>query len=825
MEEFKTSVKKAAAILASPFNPYPSKNARQKRIIKILDSVIFWAIFLVFFLVPVFFTFLSAQGAGFDKIMLFYFLTLIGLVAWAAKGIIAGELKIKRTPLDWPIIGLLAVFIISAILSISQRDSLVGFYGGSARSLVAVIFFISFYYFLVSNIDIGKLKKIFWAFFASGALVSFCALFHLLDISAPFFPALPAGGRFIGFNPLESLSALSIFLIAFLPLAVIGFAYFKDVEPKIEKKSAVIAVRILGGVIILSIFTILAVLGGFVFWPAAIAAMAVVLMFLLAKIVKSGEENISIPLAIFLLSIILLVIGNFNLIKMDLPTEVSLSRGLSWDIAKSAVKESPLFGTGLSTFYYDFSRFRGAEFNSSPLWNVRFDNASGLFFELLATVGIAGVLAVTILILTLISICFMALTRSDKRDIQLILLASFAGFIALIIFASLFSFNNSVIISAVLLSLLAAVSALTIYPEKLGVLMLSFKVSVKYALALSAIFLAVSAGVVILFIVGAKTYLADVYAAQYIKTDNLEEKIDKLGKATRLSPGRDAYYMALANQYMSLANKEAAGDDKREEIINSINSAINAAKNGVAANPQKASNLEALALIYENASFYSAGALELAEDVYNKIIELEPDNPAPFVRIALVNMARANSQADEKEKTNFINEAIKKYDEATLKKADLAPAYYGKAIAYEKLNNLNEAIEQLKRAISISDNVDYKFELGRLYFNRGVAQASLAQTAAENITKGESGEEELSVEQRAVANVISRNADLNAAEQVFLNIMSLSPSHANSLYSLALLYQKTGETENAKRMVKNLLEVLQDESVKQAVRQQFPGLY
>ena len=113
-------------------------------------------------------------------------------------------------------------------------------------------------------------------------------------------------------------------------------------------------------------------------------------MFFLAKIIKISNNNLLIPLTAFLALIILLVLGNFNVASLNLPAEVSLSRGASYHIAKASIMEHPLLGSGPSTFYYSFSKFRDAGFNSSPLWNVNFESASGLVFELAATVGPIG---------------------------------------------------------------------------------------------------------------------------------------------------------------------------------------------------------------------------------------------------------------------------------------------------------------------------------------------------------------------------------------------------------------------------------------------------
>jgi tetratricopeptide (TPR) repeat protein len=244
---------------------------------------------------------------------------------------------------------------------------------------------------------------------------------------------------------------------------------------------------------------------------------------------------------------------------------------------------------------------------------------------------------------------------------------------------------------------------------------------------------------------------------------------------------------------------------------------------------------EALALIYENASFYTRGALEFAEQYYNKVIDLEPFNPVPNLRLALVNMARSNAETDTKEKEYYINEAIKRYDEAITKKNDFAAAYYGKAVAYEQLKKYDESIEQMKSAVVYaSQNIDYQFELGRLMFNRGVTKPNLEQTASKQITEGDLNDkqktggtrEDLSVQpDQSTGSAMLLNEDMKIAEQIFLGILQQNPNHANALYSLGLLYQKSNQTDNAKLVIKKLLEVVQDEPTKDAVKKQFPGLY
>ena len=295
----------------------------------------------------------------------------------------------------------------------------------------------------------------------------------------------------------------------------------------------------------------------------------------------------------------------------------------------------------------------------------------------------------------------------------------------------------------------------------------------------------------------------------------------------------------MANYYINLANREVEAQGNYE---NYLSLAISRARQAIEISPNKASVNEAAALIYENSSFYARGSLEWAENYYDKVIKLDANNPIPYLRIALINMARAKIETDEEEKKYYISEAIKKYEIATQKKQDLAAGYYGKAIAYETLANIDEAIEQLKKAvISNRNNVDYYFELGRLYFNRGITPR-LAQTASDDITINDvvpdedvnsedsagdeaDGEEKLSVESESAIQpssaIVSRNEDINLAEQIFLRIVQQVPNHANAHYSLAMIYQKIGETDKMEMVANSLSSILSDEETKKAVKQQF----
>jgi tetratricopeptide (TPR) repeat protein len=802
-----------------------------------LDNAIYGIIAAIFFLSPIFFTGLVAQGVGFEKMSMFYFLVLLGSVIWVLKGFLKGELDLKRTPLDIPIIATIAIFIVSTVMSISQKDSLIGAYGNPSKSLIAVIVFTLFYYLVSNNIDIKRAKLYFLSFAASIFLL---AVYSFLQLQQIFIVPMDFTKN-LSFNPVGSLSGLSMALCIAVPLLTVLAAQTRSIFPNLDEKLS-IALKVVSLIALLATVIVLVLLNVFTYWLAIILSSVIILIFFMAKILPISSSNLFISLAVFFVAIVFFMFGNSPLIDLNLPTEISLSRSASVDIAIASLKENPLLGSGPSTFYYSFSKFKSPDFNATPLWNVRFDSASGSLFELLSTVGVLGTLGVVVIGLIILSLAFLTLLKTKSKELNPLMLGLLASFITMLLLSALFAQNNSLIIINILVAILTMGTAITIYPEKFQNIHLSFRAAPKYALALSAISLTVFAGVIVLFTVGFKTYVADVHAKAALMTDDNNVKVESLNKAIQLAPYQDKYFLSLANSYIALANQAVVDNKESSEINMKLSSSIENGKKAVELAPNSASNNESLALIYENASFYTRSTLELAEQSYNKLAELEPVNPTPFMRIALVNMARANLQKEEEEKKYYINEALKFYDKTIEKKSDLAAAHYGKAVAYEKLNDVDKSIEEMKQVTLLaSSNVDYHFELGRLLFNRGIASAGLGQTATEDIAMKEintvndgSPESQAGAVPPGTISVqpakdsgakIEQNDDLIAAEQIFLSIYKQNDKHANAIYSLAVLYKKIGKTDQTDLMVKALMNVVDDQATKDALKQQFPDSF
>lgn len=808
--------------------------AEKRFLIGLCDLVITGSAALIFASIPAFFTGLVAQGFVFEKVILMYLLVLLGLVAWITKGVARGELNIIRTPLDIPLLGLAIVLLVSSVFSVDPLSSFVGSFGATAKTFIGFLVYVMFYYIVVNNVTPRRLN-IYAGAFAFGAILT--VIYAALQLSGVYILPFEIT-KAASFNPIGSSSSLGIFVAAILPfLTVLVPGIFSNERETTGQKVGAIVMQVFVAIGVIVALFVLFLLNNFVTWWIAVFGMAFVLMFILSGVVTLQQRDTILPVAVFLALMILLVGGNFNLIQAQLPAEVSLTKTLSWNIAQESLKRDPLFGSGLATFDYSFVRYRGSDFNASNLWNVRFDASNGSLFELLATAGVLGTFGFVAIGLIVASVAFISLTKSKEKGLTILLLGSFASLIIITLNTLTAAVAGTIVLVTVLFGVFTMALVVVSYPEKFKEFSLSFRSSPKYALALSSLFLLVSAGVVVLFTSGFKIYLADVFALKAVAAED-EAAIAYLERAIATTDYQDQYYLRLARLYMGMANQLVAdgGEDMDvQKIQNFLSLAIAAGKRAVDLAPNSVVNKETLALIYENAAAYNVGgALQWAEKFYTDIIGLEPDNPTAYVRLAVINMAYANAEEAEGERKHFLEEALKFYDQAIAKKSNLAAAYYGKAVVHERLGNFDEAVAGIGQAVAAApDNIDYHYESGRMLFNRGVAGATSGGQAAPEIVapsvEEEGGEDsDLSVAEPAsppaATGQITMNDDLQAAEAIFKQIVAVSPSHANAVYSLALIYEVTGNKAEARSYYEKLVEIVPDQATKDAILKKLSSL-
>ncbi len=745
--------------------------AKPKLIVKIFDKVISVSIFAIFFGLPLFFTGLTFQGVVFEKQIYFYFWILLALVAWAAKGVVSGEMKIRRTPLDIPIAVFLAIYILSTIFSVDRWHSFWGFFGDPSRGLMNIIALIIAYYLIVSHFDAKRLKIILVAVISSGFLASVWMTLGILGIK--FLP-----DKLMNFAPLSligSVSGAGAYFSLLIPL-IITVIFVVRASEKINKNLKIGLTIVLLAGLALDLFLLLA-LYAFVPWIGLLIGIGFFLIYILSRIVRPIETWTWLPMAVFVLVMTILMIGTVNIAKVRLPIEVSPAYNISWQIGKDAVKDKFILGSGPATYGYDFSLHRPQNFNENIFYNLRFYQGTGVLSEAVPAMGALGGIAVVLLILSFVGVTAYLLTTGKEKN-KIYSLGFVISVLIVLIYAVTSRVEGTILILGSLLGIVTMASILWESASEENYLNLSLKASPKYALALAFVFMVVSAGVAFLFVFVGKTFVADVYAGSAVRQDQITEQgsIAKLAKAINLYNKEGRYYTRAGQEFMVLSNNELLKgeqdrnlDDLRRYLNNSIAFSVRGRdlmKNDVLA-------VETLAQVYENAGLYVADSLKLAEDTYKRAQELEPFNPNYYLKLGQIKVSQAVASKDENEKKQLTQDAKDLFQKSVDEKSNYAPGYYNLALIDEALGSVDAAIDDMTKSVSLDrNNVTYVFNLGRLYQTRG---------------KGD---------------------DNKNAEDLFKQVLGVNDKEINAHFSLGLLYEKTNRKSDAVSEYQEVLNLL-----------------
>jgi tetratricopeptide (TPR) repeat protein len=427
--------------------------------IKLLNRIIEFSFYGIFFLVPLFFTNNTSELFEFNKLWLTFALTIIIGVAWALKMFSNGEFRIQRTPLDIPIVLFFLALVLSTIFSWDRHTSLWGYYSRFNGGLFSMASYIFLYYAFVSNLnDIKMVRRNILISIASGVIVALwglpahfgydptCKLFRgTLDVSCwteDFQPKVRI------FSTMGQPDWLGAYLALLIPM-VVAFAMelnpFKKDRRELLKFIAFKVVFVLFFVDVLftrSRSSILAVIASLIlmlvlnhlrvdrkrvkdvlfFWRkdnstrslVAFVIGAIFLCFLIgvtfSKIEKYSLAN-------------LLSTNKTAAPQTTTPTFASELGGTDsgkirlyvWEGAINAFVRNPLFGTGLETYAFSYYKYKPVGQNLTSEWNFLYNKAHNEFLNYLATTGIFGFASYIAMIgLFLFSFVLLSVNRQKK---------------------------------------------------------------------------------------------------------------------------------------------------------------------------------------------------------------------------------------------------------------------------------------------------------------------------------------------------------------------------------------------------------------------------
>jgi tetratricopeptide (TPR) repeat protein len=172
---------------------------------------------------------------------------------------------------------------------------------------------------------------------------------------------------------------------------------------------------------------------------------------------------------------------------------------------------------------------------------------------------------------------------------------------------------------------------------------------------------------------------------------------DTLIETVQANPYRDTYRVAYSQTNMLIANTLASNKDisdaDRNTVTQLVQQAIREAKNAVALNPTKVTNVENLASIYRNLLNFAQGADAWTIAAYQQAVILDPVNPN--LRIALGGVYFAQKNFDE---------ATQIFQTAVDLKPDLANAHYNLAAALREKGQYERALASLNQVMQLIED-------------------------------------------------------------------------------------------------------------------------
>lgn len=506
------------------------------------------------------------------------------------------------------------------------------------------------FYFVINQFSKKGKNSVLTALFASGILLTISILLTQLGIFAKI-PQLPAFMKDATFNPLGGNLQSIIYLLAILPIGIAQVIKEKDLAKR-------------------------------TFFGVASAVLVFGMVVVGINMLPGKPQSILLP-----------------------------TWQTSWEIVIETLKKSPILGAGPANYLSAFNLYRPLAYNATNLWQLRFSSANNYYFTLITEVGLVGLAAMVILLIS----AYKKLAHDFRNKAwEEISLAILIVALALVPAAPTLIF--------LLMVLLAAFSgseekSLTIATN-----------GVPAAIVASPIFIAIIA----LAFFGTKAVRAENYfqkALTALAANDAKNTYDYMVKAENLNPYVDRYHASMAQIDLALANSLAAKKDitdtDKNTITQLVQQAISEGKATVTLNIARSGNWEVLAQVYRSILSFAQGADQYAIDTYTQAVALDPINPD--LRISLGGVYYALGKYDD---------AVSAFQLAVVAKNNLANAHYNLAATYAAKKDYDKAITEMNTVLTLvpADSDDYKTATTVLGQLKAQKPADTGKSTTENLT-------------------------------------------------------------------------------------------
>lgn len=674
----------------------------KENLLPVVNASIKLGLSFIAFLIPIFFLTNFVDFFELPKQILLIVTTSILTILWVCKFILEKEVRIVKTPVDFPLLGLLIVYILSTFFSISQYTSLVGFFGRYHLSLVSFVCYFLLFYIATSNLKtVKETLNVVWAFLASSALLSFLSILYYFGVYILNIDTF----NIRNFTPVGNGSGLTLLIAMALPVVLSLIVYSKETLTK----AALSALAVL-------LFVPIILINSLTAWIALAVGLIVLALFTYSSSLKENNAYLlGIALAVVVVSLLNYMPFSrevLTFLKVDYQKETQLDLGNSWAVATSSVRDYPLIGSGPSTFLYDFTRYRPAAYNLSDAWNVRYVVSNNDYLQILTTLGIVGFLSYLTFVLGFVFFAVRKALRGEKTEehpLKVGLTASIAAF-----FIGTLLIPSSTATFAIFILLFGALLALEKLVGKEWVSDLRFSLKLGKAGSIEEAkdimpYLITIPGIVLSIALIFFTYkfaAANFYykkSLDAISQNNGSDALKYQNLSITTNPYQDVYHLAAAQTSLSIANnlatKKDLTDQEKQLISSLLDQAVREARSAATVNPLNVLNWEGLASIYRSIAGAVQGAGDWSLSSFQTAINIDPPNPQ--LRLDAGGLFYAAAQYDL---------ALDYFRQAVNLKPNLPNAHYNLANAFKQLGKFNEAWVEYQTTLTLitADSDDAK---------------------------------------------------------------------------------------------------------------------
>ncbi len=375
---------------------------------------------LLFFLLPLVFSFSTSELFEFPKIILLYFSTTLLVTIHLISFAFGNVPLFKKTSLTLPLILFLASQVISTIFSIDPHMSLNGYYSRFNGGLLSSLCYFLLYQVIVIYIDKDFIQKIIKTTLLSALFVSLYAVAQHFGIDKNVWVQDVQSRVFSSFGQPNWLAAYLAICISILLF---------QIDQRVSK------IHFTDYLLLVTFYLSLL----FTKSKSGLLATLPSLLFFSFKSLKNIKQKLLPFVAIILISTLVFdnPVKDKLLPKQDLKIDNSKIENLNitpsqdirlivWQGAIGLIKKFPLIGTGVETFGISYYWARPVTHNLTSEWDFLYNKAHNEYLNYAVTSGLVGF--TTYLILLIVSLLKLRTQPFLFLAYLSILITNFAGF-------------------------------------------------------------------------------------------------------------------------------------------------------------------------------------------------------------------------------------------------------------------------------------------------------------------------------------------------------------------------------------------------------------